>query len=132
MLLAFDAGHHEQIALPAGLALVLDARRPDIVGQLHMDEHAGVVFFWRDIKKTPFDGDDVIAVTLQRPQITDGRAVAMNEAVGDAPRFHRVGVVSHAKGQAVEIRAVEEFDAVGRRDDILRGGNFCQRQREAK
>jgi hypothetical protein len=122
VLLAFRAHHHEQIALPAGLALVLDAHRPDLVGQLHMDEHAGVVFLGRDIQKAPFDGDDVIAVALFRPQIADGRAGAMDDAVGDAPGLHRVGVVFHAKREAVEIRAVEKFDMAGRGDDILRDG----------
>jgi hypothetical protein len=36
----------------------------------------------------------------------------MNDAVGDFPGFHRVGIVSHAKGEAVEVGAVEKlFDA---------------------
>jgi hypothetical protein len=128
MFFAFHAGHHEQISLPTGLALILDARRPDFVGQLHVDEDAGVVGLGRDFDEAPFDGDDVIAVTLQRPKITDGRAVAMNEAVRDAPRFHRVGVVLHAKGEAVEICAVEKFDVIVRHN--LRRNNFNEYEYE--
>ena len=51
MFLAFRAGHHKQVALPAGLALILDARRPDCVRRLHVDEHAGVVGLGRDFRK---------------------------------------------------------------------------------
>jgi hypothetical protein len=56
----------------------------------------------------------------------------MNHAVGDAPGFRRVGVVVHAKGETVKIRAVEKLDATGRRDDILRRGNFRQCKGEEK
>jgi hypothetical protein len=52
----------------------------------------------------------------------------MDNAVGDAPRLHRVGVVSHAKSEAIEIRAVEKFDVVcgGDRSFNLRGNNFSE------
>jgi len=52
----------------------------------------------------------------------------MDNAVCDAPRFHRVGVVSHAKSEAIEIRAVEKLYAVcgGDRSFNLRGNNFCE------
>jgi hypothetical protein len=66
MFLAFHAGHHEQIALPAGLALVLDARRPDGVRRLHMDEDTGVVGLGRDLQEAPFDSDDVIAEKVSK------------------------------------------------------------------
>ena len=38
----------------------------------------------------------------------------MFDAVGDFPGLHRVGGVSHAKGEAIEIRAVEKFNVVRR------------------
>ena len=55
---AFRAGHQKQIALPAGLALILDAHRPDLVGRLHVNEDAGVVGLGRDFHETPFDGEN--------------------------------------------------------------------------
>ena len=42
--------------------------------------------------------------------------------------MHRVGMIIHAKGPAIKIPAVEKLDAIGRRDDFLRGA-FCQRER---
>ena len=56
----------------------------------------------------------------------------MDDAVGDAPGLHRVGVVFHAKCPAVEIRAVEKFDVAGRSDDILRADDLSQCESEAK
>ena len=107
VFLAFRAGHHEQVALPAGLALVLDAHRPDLVGQLHVDEHPGVVGLGRDFHEAPFNGHHIIAVGLCRAEITGRYAGAMDHAIGDAPGFPRISVVFHAKRPAIKIRAVE-------------------------
>jgi hypothetical protein len=62
----------------------------------------------------------------------------MNDAVGDDPRFRGVGVGGHAKGEAVEIRAVEKFMLFwgdGRTliaDYRLRQTVFSKCKREAK
>ena len=89
-----------------------------------MHQHASIIFLRLNFDETPHDGDDVIALALLRPQITNSRAVAMNHAIRHAPRFHRISVVSHAKRPAIEIRAVKKFNMICRRDCFLRGNNI--------
>jgi hypothetical protein len=44
--------------------------------------------------------------------------------------MHRVGALPRAKGEAVEIRAIEKLDGVGRRDDILCCDELCETKSE--
>ena len=131
MFLAFRTGHDEQIALPSGLALVLDAPGPDFVRRLNINEHAGVVGLRCHFQKAPFDGENVIAIIFCGADVPGRFAGAMNEAVGDGPGHQWVGMIIHAKGPTIKIPAVEKLDAMSRRDHFLRGA-FCQRENEAK
>ena len=101
------AFHQKQIALPVVFALNLNAHGPDLVGQLHVDEYAGVVGLGRDFGEAPDDGEKIIAVNLGGTEVADGFAGAMDDAIGHAPGLQRVGVVLHAKSPAGEIPAVE-------------------------
>jgi hypothetical protein len=107
MFFGFRAGHQKQIALPVVSALDLNALRPDFVGQLHVDEHAGVVEFRCHFDEAPDDGEKIIAVNLRRAQVADGLAGAMNDAIRHAPGLERSGIVLHAKSEAGKILAVE-------------------------
>src|ERR1700690_3517645 len=115
-----------------GSALILNASRPDPVGQLHVDEHAGVVGLGRDFHKAPFNAEPVIAVILFGAQIPSRRAGAMNHAVRHAPGQRRVGIGPQAKCPAGEIPAVEQFEMIRRGDGILRAGGPDKRKRETE
>jgi hypothetical protein len=119
VFLGFRAGHQKQVALMVVLALDLHAHWPDFVGQLEVDENAGVVGLGRDFDEAPDDGEKIIAEDLRRAEVAGGLAGAMNHAVGHAPGFQRIGMVLHAKSEAGKILAVEQGDgqwarAVGR------------------
>ena len=139
MFFRLGAFHQKQITLPVVFALDLNAHGPDVVGQLHVDEHAGVVGLGRDFDEAPDDGEKIIAVNLGGAEVADGFAGAMDDAVGHAPGLQRVGIVLHAKGPAGEILAVEQLDFVFRRmrgrgsgSAVLGQAGFRQGKHEAK
>jgi hypothetical protein len=116
---AFRAAPKPEIALMIMHSLALDGISPDQIRRragiaiLHENADAGVDGFGHRRRETPFDGDDVIAVIFFRAQIAVRFAGAFEQAVGDAPRFHRVGVAALVKCPTGEIFAIEKFDAFG-------------------
>ena len=82
---AINAAPEPEITLMGVHALTLDAPRPDIVGQMHVNEYAGVA----GLEEAPLDGADIIAVNIFRAHKAIRPAGAMDDAIRDAPGLFR-------------------------------------------
>lgn len=122
------AALHPKITLMIVHSLALDAIGPDLVCRcvrsavLHENADAGVNGFGHICRETPFNGDFEIGIFFLRAHITCRFAGALDEAIGNAPRFHRVGVAALKKRPAGKIFAIEKLGVAGRGDGVLRGG----------